>query len=552
MDSEIASSNPQLSAAPVTHLGNADDADYHAYLELLQARFDERTSSGKAPLFTTDADEDGSLFEAYLAEFPAEQTQFHRCNACKQFLTRFGTLVTIGESGAMQSAMFDESDAPELYAPSVRAILKRVRRAKVTGVFLPSSAVWGQPLTISSVTWRHLAIKTPNTFRHSLLTASQAMAAKHEDHNTVARALADFSQAHLETAVQLLRSDALYRSEKVLGQAEWLLKLHTDRAAAKPGRARDNVLWLAIAQAPAGFCHPKASMIGSLLEDIAAGKSFDDVARSFASKMHPLQYARPQAAPTAGAVAAAEKLFATMGLERSLKRRFARIEDVVALWKPKSSKETESESGIFSHLRTRDQRPTARAIVAPPTVMTFEKFARTVLPTAEQIELMAPTHGYYCALVTAEDPEAPPILQWDSLEQRNPVSWYVYNGGSQSTQWCVRGGTYVKVNAITKKPMGWHSDRFQHHGDGILFILDGARDTRNGGLALFPETLRSELHAVRSVIEAHSNTGKLSGAEEASACGLVMSGAGVWRGPHLTISVTSAGRASLYQLDRMD
>ena len=37
---------------------------------------------------------------------------------------------------------------------------------------------------------------------------------------------------------------------------------------------------------------------------------------------------------------------------------------------------------------------------------------------------------------------------------------------------------------------------------------------------LFPEILKSELHAVRSTIEAYSKSAKLGGYEEASACGL--------------------------------
>lgn len=49
-------------------------------------------------------------------------------------------------------------------------------------------------------------------------------------------------------------------------------------------------------------------MIGTLLDDIASGMSFDSVSRRFAEKMHPLQYQRPQAAPSAGNIAQAEKI----------------------------------------------------------------------------------------------------------------------------------------------------------------------------------------------------------------------------------------------------
>ena len=66
--------------------------------------------------------------------------------------------------------------------------------------------------------------------------------------------------------------------------------------------------------------------------------------------------------------------------------------------------------------------------------MTWDKFQRTVLPSAERIEFLAPSHGSYTALVTAANAEAPPILQWDRDGARNPVSWYFWNGGSSASQ----------------------------------------------------------------------------------------------------------------------
>jgi hypothetical protein len=69
-------------------------------------------------------------------------------------------------------------------------------------------------------------------------------------------------------------------------------------------------------------------MIGTLLEDIHVGLPFDDFKAKFAAKMHPLQYQRPQAAPKVGAIAQAEKLVEQLGIVRSLKRRFARLDDL--------------------------------------------------------------------------------------------------------------------------------------------------------------------------------------------------------------------------------
>jgi hypothetical protein len=137
-------------------------------------------------------------------------------------------------------------------------------------------------------------------------------------------------------------------------------------------------------------------------------------------------------------------------------------------------------------------------------------------------------------------------------ERRNPVSWYVYPGGSTARQWNLEGGSQVKVNAITLLPCMWNeAGDHGNHGAGVVFILDGCKDTAAGsGLALFPETLKSEYHGVRSVIERYSRGAQLEGRELASACGLdVRKG----RATPITVLVTSkAGALTEYTIDRWD
>lgn len=541
----------QVTSGAAARVGNSDDHEYDSYIARVAKRFAENTAG--QPLLTTDAYKrhDTALWDAYLNSFPADERQFHNCSCCRTFVQRYGSLVVV-KDGRTIPAVWDVTDAPELYKSAVEAMARLVRRAKVTGVFLSESIELGQRSTrTETCTWHHFAVTNPRVFQRTVKSAKQAMAEKREDHNTVARALGEFTPTMLQTAVQLLKSDALYRSEKVLGAAEWLLKVSEERRTLT-GELRENALWREIALAPAGFCHPRSSMLGSLLEDIAKGLPYEDVSRMFAAKMHPLSYQRPQAAPSAGNIAQAEKLVEQMGLAPSLKRRFARLDEVQSLWKatPKALV-VEGSGGVFAHLTPKSEAPSSTLRI-PPQTMTWEKFLRTVLPDARSIELNAPAHGNYCALVTAEDPESPPILQWDRLDRRNPVSWYLYNGGSTVGHWNITVG-WRKVNAITEQPSSWFGAKLEHQGSGVLFILDGARDTRSAGtgLALFPETLKSELREVRSTIESFSNKGTISGAEEASACGLVMQKSSSRGDIHLRV-VGATGVTSEYRIDRLD
>jgi hypothetical protein len=177
--------------------------------------------------------------------------------------------------------------------------------------------------------------------------------------------------------------------------------------------------------------------------------------------------------------------------------------------------------------------------------ITFEKFLRTVLPTEKSIAMAVPHRGNFTALVTAANPDAPPIHQWDSLEKRNPVSWYVYHGGSLASQWHLTGGAWRAVTAVALQPSMWHGEN-AHHGRDALFILDGAVDMKeDSGNAIFPETLRSEFHGIRGTIEAYSRGAKLGGREQASACGHRAVGA--------TVRVDAgSGVVSEYQIDRWE
>src|SRR5690348_266159 len=331
----------------------ADDREYDRWIERVQARF---LPLSNGPLFATDTD---GLFAAYLAAFHEERRQYHNCNACRRFIEAYGGLVKIEEDGRQRPVMWNPMEAPDEYSESISALARIVEKAKITGVFYYNERLWGVPANPKGAKhggvgeWHHFAVKPdPKTLHRSIAqTPGQAMAEKREDRGTVLRALAEFTRDQLATAVKILSADALYRSEKVLGAAEWLHKLQDSRASAKDKAERENLTWLAVATAPAGFCHPRSSMIGTLLEDIAAGLPLDEISRKFAAKMHPLRYQRPQALPSAGNIQQAEELVAKLGIAASLRRRYARLDEIKALWRPALAEEAPAAGGVFAHLK---------------------------------------------------------------------------------------------------------------------------------------------------------------------------------------------------------
>lgn len=519
-----------------------NDDEYEVFLSQIQGDFSATIAKYGNKLFTTDTT---GLFDAFLGALPFEVRQHYTCNACRRFVDNFGGLVSITPDGKTVPVMWP-AEVPPLYQNSVNAASRLVSKSKVTGVFLDSQPVWGQPVTGE---WHHMAVTVNGlTFKQTIQTAFQAMAEKKEDYKTLINGLVEFPLVAVEQAITLLETDSLYRSEKCLGVAEWFADLHRKRNATKNQTLKNNLTWLAVATAPAGYCHIRSTMIGTLLEDIVAGLPFEAISRRFAEKMHPLQYQRPQALPSAGNIAQAEKVIAQLQAAGSLARRFARLDEIKTIWRPVQQEEKLAGEGVFSHLKTKDQKREVSDIKIPIQTMTWVKFLQTVLLNAKSIEFYVPMGtSNFAALVTAVNPESTPIIQWDFEDSRNPVSWYIYNGGSTPQQWGLTPG-YCKVTGICYKPSMWNEEKkFSHQGEGILLLLDKARDTRyrGSGIGLFPEILKADFHGIRATIEAYSRNAEIEGFEDATANGLMLQ-----KGQNWNIALRVDGLD--YKLDRWD
>lgn len=493
-----------IASAPTTSdAGNLDDQEYDRLLERMLTSF-----PADEPVFTTNVDPD-SIWKLYLDTFPEAERQYHNCSACRQFIQNWGGLVTISRETGEATPIFWQDEESERYGAVFRALAAYVRRIPVGGVFLTRDPHLGRALTGP---WRHFSALVPSSHRFSsnVVDAHQAAAAKGQDFQTVLRALDDFPVEVLDKALPVLESGGVPGAHKVLGAARWLADLARRREAAKGYHTRRNLVWRAVALAPAGYCHPRSSLLGTVLDDVKAGKSFAAIRQGYAKKVAGDRYQRPVAAPTAGQIQAAEALFEKLGLAPALERRLARFGEVKLLWRPTvADPQPQGRPGLFGHLTPKGEEPADRTpISVPPVAITWVKFEREVLPRARELEIQAPPIGSYVALTTAVHADAPPILQWDREDDRNPVCLYEHVSARTARDWSLVAGAHYLVRGIALMPWMWGPEERwpSHFPRGVVFLIQEARDTHPAGACLFPETLRSELHGVRATIEAHSKS----------------------------------------------
>ncbi len=493
------------------------------------------------------------LWENYLAALPPAMRQEYTCHSCKAFIEHYGAIAAIGPTGEMEPLCWPGKGPDGPFAPLYASMRTLMHRARVAGPFVTDQLMLGLPQSPPSrkyggKRWTHLALAWPWDRRHrnGLLSATQQAAFLREEYHVFCRNVAAYPQALAQQALACVESGHLARNEKVQGVASWLVQLH-ERLATIPHSIplqRERLLWHAALTAPLGYVHLQSTMIGTLLDDLAAGRDFATCQQRFAAKMHPLRYQRPQAPPTDGQIARGEAIIQQLGLASALRRRFARAEELTYLWEP-SSTPTQQTSGVFAHLRAAGQH--AQGLSMPRETMSWYVFARDILPKALTIHACIPAHGDFVAYLTAVDVNDPPILQWDTPERRNPVSLYRYHNGSSCQQWGLTAGTWVAVRGIVDYPAHWGEQLLSHFPHDYVAILEGCVDSAtDSGNGLFPEILIAPLREIRATIEAYSRTATITGRAEASACGLSV----FYARSAVTFRVTLSGIERTIQIDR--
>lgn len=455
---------------------------YPQFESSLQAFFDRAISSSKK-LFTTDVT---GLWELYLGNLPVEAKQHYTCHACRHFIERFGGLVTIDENGSMESAIWDVASTPKFFVPAVSAMKEAVLNSRVNGVFVPDARVLGTPKTGD---WTHIHIRLPQDMvnRSVIRTAHQVAAAKREDFNVLSRVSSQHTTENVDQAIELLKFGTVYRGDRYIPAAKWFRNVLETRAALPTSRARENYLWLAALEAPNGFIPSNSSNLGQTLGDIADGLPLVEVGLRLTDRLNPNTFMRAQSAPTANAIREHERVFqklveAGVVSEDSLKRRYAQIEEVpLSIWAPNEKVTPKKQpTGVFGNITPKDKKPsTAREMNLPSTVMTWEKFQRTLLPTADKIEALMDNPNRFMAMVTAAVEGSPNILQWD-----NTFSWYYHAGVDADIRKRVEeaGGRYA--NNEIRVSLSWenYTDLDIHCiTPGRQHIYYGAKRSRCGG-----------------------------------------------------------------------
>ena len=465
----------------------------------------------------------------YLNALPESERQGHNCFTCRDFFKHYADLVTINEDGTLTSAVWDPENCPEGYESVVTALKHRAEAGRVTERFFSEETLLGTAENGNPTkgSFEHFHFNAPQSARTGVYSVGE----KSHDANTArelfSKSLGDFKLDTVNYAIHQFTYDANLQTRagglKTLEKFKEALEQYKGLAH----QQRQHFIWLKSQTLPGGVATITNTALGVYLERIQ--KATSDVSRRFARDAYIQQtqsdsYMRSTTETSEAGLDAAEKLIAKLGVASAFKRRAATLSDVKEwVWQhPEAAPEPEADGGVFGRLRK--QVTEAPVSTVNSRRIGWGEFVRDILPQAKNVQVQIPLAKHnFGRMVTAVDADAPPILVWDEEDNRNPVSWYIYNEGSHARDWGLSAGAFVKVLGVTPTPVNWGGKRFPQYHEAHMVVLEGAREQAIGTLGLFPEILKRDLYPARNAIDNLSRETPLERCEEGEFAGIIIS-----------------------------
>jgi hypothetical protein len=376
-------------------------------------------------LFQTKAD-GATLWETYLGAFPAglnpiyKNRTEHDCSCCRHFIKNLGGVVNI--AGGKIITLWDfKVDGP--YQVVADAMASYVRGCAIDNVYLHYERLVGtansrQLLEDKTVkTWDHFYVNLPDAAVVKKDQIGPKSGEFRATHDVMKRGLAEITPDAIETTLDLIAQNSLYRGEEHKFSVEEFRKLQV-RFRAVVDDARDLFVWEHMETVHAAAARIRNSVIGTLLTDLSEGKDLEDAVKMFESKVAPTNYKRPTALVTKAMVAKAQATVNELGLTTALERRYATLDDLTVNNILFADRATKKAMNVFDEIA-------AGAAVDVKKLGKVEEvsivdFIANVLPTAQSVEALFENRhaGNMVSLIAPVDPTAKQLFKWP-----NGFSW---------------------------------------------------------------------------------------------------------------------------------
>jgi hypothetical protein len=409
--------------------------------------FDRFVEMSKGELYVTDC---GDLFEDYLKAFPTgtnpatKSRTLHDCQTCKQFIRRLGKLVGIKNGEVV--TVWGDLQLPHPYKEVADALDDLVRCASVVTVFRTKEKAYGQEYNYDAKTKeRHDHFWGDVATKHFCADPDTKRGEREAIFQVLKRGLMEIRPADLDTVLDLIESNGLYRGEEHKAAVQGFRDLQRRQLASNN---MSLFVWENLDNWNARF---RNTVIGTLLVDLAEGKELEQAVKAFETKVAPANYKRPTAVITQKMVEAAVQTLTDLGLHGAVARRYAKLSDVSVndvLFVDNGS-QGKMKDGVTALLESSVKR-------SPPdlkraTKIAADEFVKDVLPTAKTVDVFLENRhqGNFVSLTGADGPER--LFKWD-----NNFAWSYDGDVTDSVKQRVKaaGG---KIDCKMRVSLSWYN-----------------------------------------------------------------------------------------------
>lgn len=422
--------------------------EFKPFADTINAKF---MKMAEKPLYKANTPVE-SIWEAYQAAFPAEankifrERRVHECNTCNSFIKRLGAVVTI--EGDKLDTIWNVKGLASPYKEVAATLHKIVSKSAISSVFLTDENLVGkefniEPSTAGDIKWEHFYATIPASF-----VVPNVATLRGEIDTTVSvfkRALTEFSVSTLELVSDLCNT--IYRGTEYKATVDHFLTLKKEYDISK----QSLYIWENYTRYPTGF---RTSAIGTLIQDLMAGKDTVEAVNSYGVKVDPANFKRVTSVATPKQREEALKFIDDNGMRDSLPRRAAVLEDISTtnvLFVNNDAKMKMKDP--LAELLATTSKPKAK-VSATAQEIHIDDFLTSVIPHSSNIEALVENRhaANFVSLVAPQYPEAPNMLKWN-----NNFSWSYAGEVTDSMKEKVKaaGG---KIDGVLRFSIQWNEE----------------------------------------------------------------------------------------------
>lgn len=438
--------------------------EFREFKEKLQNNFLQMIKNVDC-LFEVNVDKD-ELWNLYLDSFPEGTNEIYRerreydCSCCRNFIKTIGNAVVIKNNQVHTIWGFQTNNTT--FQPVVDALDRYIKSHAVSDVYVSKFKNIGTDYNFELINershkWEHFFLILPDKFVDKTRRSEGEIKGGFRDtRNVFKRSLDEISQEAIETVLELIMQNSLYKGEEWKTVLMEFLKYKKDYEKT-PENERENYAWEKSIKAGIVIGKIRNHSIGTLLVNISEEMDLDTAVRKYEQIVAPANYKRPKAIYTKKMLEEAQKTVTELGYMDSLPRRFAKLDDISVnniLFSNRDSAKRIS-GNVFDDMA-------AEVSINPKRFSKVEEigidaFIKDVLPTAKELEVLFENkhRQNMVSLIAPQNPDAPSMFKWN-----NAFGW-AYSGNMTDSD--IRenvksaGG---KVDGVLRFSIQWNDEEY--------------------------------------------------------------------------------------------